>query len=96
MKTFKQFQASKRMVYSLAEALPDTAYYLDGPGLVYDCETYIQGPCTVYENPVEKTGAHHGSYLLCLGNMEYTTAEGYTLEQLERLLYDFCVSEGIL
>ena len=86
MKTFNQFQASKRTVSSLAEALPDTAYYLDGPGLVYDCETYIEGPCT----------AHPSSYLLCLGNMEYTTAEGYTLEQLERLLYDFCVSEGIL
>lgn len=94
--TFLQFVTAAKRVPSLAAALPDTCHNISGPGIVYPADTFIEGPLTVYDNPVEKTGAHEGAYLVCIGNQEYVAYILPELVKLETELYDFAVREELV
>lgn len=82
--TFEQFQATRKWSDNLATSVPADFYFGDMPGQVYAESLYIEA--------AEGIEGATGEYLLTIGNHQ----KFGELEALERDLYDFAVSEGII
>jgi hypothetical protein len=84
--TFEQFQATRRTVSDLSDAIEDEQL-VGAPGLVYLDALFIE---LRFEDWVGSY-ANDYAYKLLIGRDDWCSNE---LEPLERKLYEFAVSEG--
>ena len=86
--TFEQFQNTRQWCEDLSTRLPGEVLREDSKGYVY-CGSFFIEDATAW--PESAPGHGQGHWFTVIGRAEYQSDD---LEQIERQLYGFAVSEG--